>query len=264
MHCTAPLCHISLLIQLVKHILYHLFDLRDNVINGNLLVDALCAGHDLAAALGKVSRADNDSDRAAEQVCVGEHNAGAHVSVVINNLDSVLLHLVIELVGKSLCVCVVRSQAAQMNLPRSYRYRPNGTVIIVANLAHGGRNSAYADTVAAHYRILLVAVLVEIGHMHRLCVFCAELEDIADLDAARYIYRVLAALRADSAVNYLCKIVILDLAHIARDVETGIVVVVLVSAASEIGGALERIVEENRYVLGQTDGAYEPPHPRGW
>ena len=144
-----------------------------------------------------------------------------------------------------------------MNLPRSYRYRPNGTIIIVANLAHGGRKSAYADTVAAHYRILLVAVLVEIGHMHRLRVLCAELEDIADLDAARYIYRVLAALRADSAVNYLCKVVILDLAHIARDVETGIVVVVLVSAASEVGGALERIVEENRYVLGQTDGAYE-------
>ena len=68
---------------------------------------------------------------------------------------------------------------------------------------------------------------------------------------------MLAALRADSAVNYLCKVVILDLAHIARDVETGIVVVVLVSAASEVGGALERIVEENRYVLGQTDGAYE-------
>lgn len=72
---TEPLCgsvfkFIFLLIQLIEHILYHLFDLRDNIVNGDLLVDALCAGHDLAAAFGKVSRADNNSDRAAEQVCV--------------------------------------------------------------------------------------------------------------------------------------------------------------------------------------------------
>ena len=70
MHCTAPLCHISLLVQLVKHILDHLLDLRDNIVNGDLFVDALCAGHDLTAALCKVSRADNNSDGAAEQVCV--------------------------------------------------------------------------------------------------------------------------------------------------------------------------------------------------
>lgn len=64
------LLHFILLVQLIEHILDHLLDLRDNIVNGDLFVDALRAGHDLAAALGKVSRADNNSDRAAEQVCV--------------------------------------------------------------------------------------------------------------------------------------------------------------------------------------------------
>ena len=109
----------------------------------------------------------------------------------------------------------------------------------MANFADGGGESADADAVAAHYRVLLVALLVKIGHVHRLCVFRAKLEYVADLDAAGYLYRVLAALRADTAVNYLRKVVVFNLADIARNVETDIVVVLFVRAAGEVRGTLE-------------------------
>ena len=118
----------------------------------------------------------------------------------------------------------------------------------MANFADGGGESADADAVAAHYRVLLVALLVKIGHVHRLCVFRAELEYVADLDAAGYLYRVLAALR---------KVVVFNLADIARNVETDIVVVLFVRAAGEVSGTLERVVEQNCHVLRQTDRAYK-------
>lgn len=93
--------------------------------------------------------------------------------------------------------------------------------------------------------------------MHRLCVFRAELEYVTDLDAAGYLYRVLAALRADTAVNYLRKVVVFNLADIARNVETDIVVVLFICAAGEVSGTLERIVEQNCHVLRQSDRTYE-------
>ena len=68
---------------------------------------------------------------------------------------------------------------------------------------------------------------------------------------------MLAALRADTAVNYLRKVVVFNLADIARNVETDIVVVLFVRAAGEVSGTLERVVEQNCHVLRQSDGAYK-------
>ena len=118
-----------------------------------------------------------------------------------------------------------------MHLPRSDSHRPDGAVIIMVSLAYGSGKSAYADAIAAHDRSLSAAVLVKVGHAHALGVLGSELEYVADLDAAGYFYRVLAALRADTAVNYLCKVVVFNLADIARNVETDIVVVLFVCAA---------------------------------
>ena len=44
--------------------------------------------------------------------------------------------------------------------------------------------SADAYTVAAHYGVLRVTVLIEVCHIHTLCIFCSELEYVSYLDAA--------------------------------------------------------------------------------
>ena len=121
----------------------------------------------------------------------------------------------------------------------------------MVNLADGRSKSAYADSVAAHDGDLGVAVLVEVGHAHALSVLGAELEDVADLDAAGDGDVLLAAARADSALDYLREIVVLNVLAVAVDVEPGEVVLLLVCAAGEVVGVLERAVEQHGHALGK-------------
>ena len=53
----------------------------------------------------------------------------------------------------------------------------------MARLADRRGKSADADAVAAHNRVLALARLVEVGHVHRLRVLRAELEDVAHFNA---------------------------------------------------------------------------------
>ena len=54
-------------------------------------------------------------------------------------------------------------------------------------VAHGRDQTSDADAVAAHDRVLALAVFRVVGHAHRLGVALAELEDVADLDAAAHL-----------------------------------------------------------------------------
>ena len=54
---------------------------------GNLLLHRFVAGGEFHDAVFHIARADDGSHRNAEQIAVGEHHAGAHVAVVINDLS---------------------------------------------------------------------------------------------------------------------------------------------------------------------------------
>ena len=122
----------------------------------------------------------------------------------------------------------------------------------MVSLAYGSGKSAYADAIAAHDRSLSVAVLVKVGHAHALGVLGSELEYVADLDAAGDGDVLLAAARADTALDDLREVVVLNVLAVAVDVETGVVVLLLVCAAGEVVRVLEGAVEQHGHALGET------------
>src|SRR5450756_142257 len=61
-------------------------------------------------------------------------------------------------------------------------YGPNDTLLIGELFDCRRDYSRRTDAVAAHDYVLFLAALVKIGRAQRLTVFCAQLEDVADLD----------------------------------------------------------------------------------
>src|SRR5690606_37263337 len=70
------------------------------------------------------------------------------------------------------------------HLPRRHRFRPQDAGVVVVLLHGRGHDARDADAVAAHLQHARLALLVEHGAVHRTRVLVAELDHVADLDAA--------------------------------------------------------------------------------
>ena len=143
-----------------------------------------------------------------EQVGIREHDAGTYDAVVINDLYTFILQLLIQLVGITFYLSIVGTNSAEVYLPRCNSHRPDRTIIIVMCFANRSGKSADTDTVASHQWILCFAVAVDISHIHGLCIFSAELEDVSHLNTTGYGNRGFAAMRTDAALLNLGKIVV--------------------------------------------------------
>ena len=110
-----------------------------------------------------------------------------------------------------------------------------------------GENAFDADAVAAHDWRDLLAVGIEHARTHRLGVFVAKLEDVADFDGlANYQLAAAVVLRAcfafvDAAdVSRNCPFEVAAGHYVAQ------VVIELVGASYEVLAALERLVDNDR------------------
>ncbi len=70
--------------------------------------------------------------------------------------------------------------------------RKNNAALVVALLDGGADDARYADAVAAHFHDLILALFVEEGAFQRLGILGAQLENVADFDAATQFERALA------------------------------------------------------------------------
>ena len=102
-----------------------------------------------------------------------------------------------------------------------------------------------ADAVAAHLHQLRLAVLVEEGGVHRLAVLGAELEHVADLDAALDREHALAVGRGiafDDVADVGHRV---GLGQVAAPVDAGEVEALLVGAADEVAHRGHRAVGDD-------------------
>ena len=73
--------------------------------------------------------------------------------------------------------------------------RKHDTALVIALLDGGSDDAGDADAVAAHFHDLALAVFVQVGALQGLGVFPAQLEDVADFNAAAEIQAALAVRR---------------------------------------------------------------------
>src|SRR5262249_50421239 len=119
--------------------------------------------------------------------------------------------------------------------------------IIVVLLDGRSDDARHADAVAAHVERGLTPALIKHQRLHRLRVLAAELEDVADLDAARDL---------EAPTPRGARIALDDLAQVGRGggwnvavpVDTDEVLIFLVGAADEVGERERRMIGVDRAV----------------
>ena len=78
---------------------------------------------------------------------------------------------------------VLHLEGHDHDLIRGERQRPDDAVRVVPAFDGAGENAVDADAVAAHDRVDLGSLFVQVGCAHRLRILGAELEYVADLEA---------------------------------------------------------------------------------
>src|SRR6185437_2352186 len=128
--------------------------------------------------------ADHQPMRDAEQLRVGELDAGAGIAVVIEHLDAAGGELVVEaVVNFAYPGGFLQVERHEHHLEGSQRLRPDDPPLIVILLDGRGDDARHPDAIAAHEEGHFLAALIEYARLERLAVLAAELEDVADLDA---------------------------------------------------------------------------------
>ena len=119
--------------------------------------------------------------------------------------------------------------------------REGDAPVIVVLLDGGTDDTGDANTVAAHFHDLGLTLLIEEGATQRLGVFGAQLEDVADFNAAHDVQHPFAV-RRGVARDHIADIGDFRLRQVAAKVGTGEVHVVFISATGKIGHHGDRAI----------------------
>ena len=174
--------------------------------------------------------------RDADQFHVREHEAGALVPVVEQYLDAGGGQFLVQGLGRlPHPVGLVQFHGHQGDLEGGDGLRPANAALVVMLFDGGGHHSGDADAVTAHLQGQGAAGLVQDRGLEGLAVFLAELEDVADLDAAGDGEAALAV-RAGVTLDHAAQVGDRWQGQVPAPVEAEPVLAVLIGPGAEIGG----------------------------
>jgi len=173
--------------------------------------------------------------RHANQFPVGKHGARPFVAVVQNDIHAGCKQFLIKLVSGDFDVReTVGADAADHQGEGRDGVRPNNAPLVVVLLDGRCREAGDADAVAAHFQKLRLAVFVQERGVHGPAVLGAEVEHMADLNAALDGQHTLAVGRqvAGNHIAEVCNQV--RLGQVAAPVDAGHVEVGFIGTANPV------------------------------
>ncbi len=197
-------------------------------------------------ALLQSALADHDAMRNADQFHVGEHHARPLVAVVEQHVEAGGREIGVKFFrGLAHGRAFAHADRHDREFERRHRQRPDDAALVVVLLDRRGDDARDADAVTAHFHRLLFAGFVEKRAFQRRGILGAQLEDMADFDAAADVERALAV-GAQVAGDDIADVGNHGrLRQIAAPVDTGVMLAVLVCAADEIAGGGRRAVDNH-------------------
>ena len=173
--------------------------------------------------------------RHTDQFHVGEHYARPFVAIVEQHGNAGGGEGVMQAVGRFPDRSTLGiTDGHDGNVKRRDGLRENNAAFVVVLLDRGGHDTRDTDTVAAHFHDLRFAGLVEEGEIHRFRVFGAQLENVADFNAAANLQRAFAVGRGVTGYD-VTDVGKHGLGEIAADVHVGQVVIVFIGADNKAG-----------------------------
>src|SRR5574343_1921013 len=188
----------------------------------------------LDLAFLQAALADHHAMRDADQFHVGEHYAGALIAVVQHDVDAGLLQVGIQLIGSGLDrLALVIAHRHDADFKRRDSRRQDDAALVVALLDGGADDTRDADAVAAQFHDLALAVFIEIAAAERLGVLLAQLENVADFDAAQD-FQLAPAIRRRVTGDDVAQVENFRFRQVAAEIDPGQVEAGLLGSADKI------------------------------
>src|SRR5437764_9510487 len=175
----ALLANITTTVDILSRYLRHYFHRTE------ILARTVAAPLDLELALGEALRPDQNLPGDTDQVGGRELRAGALVGIVIEHIDALGLKFAIELFAGAIDGRVALLQVQNHSGERRHGLRPFDACIVVAGVDDSADQTRDADAVGTAMDRHVDAIGAGDQRLHRIGIFGAEIEDLADLDAAR-------------------------------------------------------------------------------
>src|SRR6266496_5065895 len=125
-------------------------------------------------------------------------------------------------------------------MERSNRFWPDDAIVVVLLLNYCGDDPFYPDAVAPHYDGYLFSLLRKHCCAHRLGVFCAELENVANFHRFVDFEHARITARASFAGYHGPEVQPFINRDISRDVDAPQMVIILVSTRGHVSPVLDR------------------------
>src|SRR5215475_12406561 len=158
---------------------------RYDIRGRHVLARTVAAPLELDLAFGDPLRSDHDLPGNADQVGGRELDAGALLGVVIEHVDALGRQLAIELLARRISIAGALLQVEDDRPERSDRLRPLDAGVVVTGFDDGADQTGDADAIGTAMDRHFGAIGAGNQGLHRVGIFGAEIEDLADLDAPR-------------------------------------------------------------------------------
>src|ERR1700683_5226058 len=166
----------------------------EGLVHRELGAGAVAAGALLELAGLEAALRHHQAVRDTHKLRVRKLDPGARVAIVVQHLDPGGVELGIESVAEFAHTRgFLQIQGYQHYLERCDRRRPDDAALIVILLDRRSHDTRHTYAVAAHEQGHFLAGLIQHHRLHRAAVLVAELEEVADLDAAGHLQAPLAA-----------------------------------------------------------------------
>src|SRR5699024_8035181 len=133
------------------------------------------------------SAADDDSEWKTDQVGIGEFDASAFFSVIIEH-PVFPAEYFIQLFSRILGIPVLWIRRNDVDIERSHRFRPDDAAVVMVTFNDRCQRTRNTYAVTSHQYGYTASVLNQYIVMHAVGIFCAELEYLSDFDSFHEFY----------------------------------------------------------------------------
>ena len=179
----------------------------------------------------------------------------------MKNLEPRLLQLLLQPVGEFHNLYVAGIKVEEVDLVGGNRPGPDDPVVVVVLLDHRGYGAGDADAVTPHDHWVLLPLLVQVVAAHGEGVFRPQLEDLADLNAAKGLKMSLSATGAEVAFGGLAQVEeALEIGEVPAGKEPEVVEVGLVRPAGQVESPLQASIpiDGNLELHGADEAGFTP------
>ena len=126
--------------------------------------------------------ANEDTDGDTDEVSIFKFGSGLDIAIIEECFAMILGEFVIDLEGNFLLLWVIKIDWSDNDLEWSDSHGPDDTILVMVVFDSSGKDTVNTNTIAAHGRELIFAILIGIGDIVGFGIFFSKFKDMGEFD----------------------------------------------------------------------------------